>query len=41
MPTLEQMPPPLRSVMEELRKRATAQFVQRLYEDGLPAARLA
>ena len=41
MPTLDEMPAPLRSVIEELRQRPTAAFVQRLYDDGFPAARLA
>ena len=40
MPSLEEMPAPLRSVIEELRQRPTGAFVQRLYEDGLPDARL-
>lgn len=40
MPALEEMPPPLRTVMEELRQRPTAAFVQRFYDEGLGRARL-
>jgi len=39
MPALEQMPPVLRTAMEELRQRPTAAFVQRLYAEGFAAAR--
>jgi glutathione S-transferase len=39
LPTLAQMPPPLRTLMTELRTRPTAAFVQRFYAEGLPAAR--
>jgi glutathione S-transferase len=39
LPTLEQMPPPMRTLMTELRARPTAAFVQRFYAEGLPAAR--
>ena len=39
MPALEQMPPALRSVMEELRRTRTAAFVQRLYAEGIPPAK--
>lgn len=39
MPALEQMPPVLRTEMEELRQRPTAGFVQRLYSEGFAAAR--
>ncbi|HEX8528153.1 hypothetical protein [Allosphingosinicella sp.] len=39
LPALEQMPEPMRSLMKELRARPTAQFVQRFYSEGLPAAR--
>jgi glutathione S-transferase len=39
MPTLEQMPPAMRTLMTELRTRPTAAFVQRFYSEGLPAAR--
>jgi glutathione S-transferase len=39
LPTLEQMPPALRTLMTELRTRPTAAFVQRFYSQGLPAAR--
>lgn len=34
MPPLEAMPAPLRALMEELRARPTAAFVQRLYDTG-------
>lgn len=39
LPTLEQMPPALKTLMTELRTRPTAAFVQRFYAEGLPAAR--
>lgn len=39
LPALEQMPPPLRSLMTELRTCPTAAFVRRFYAEGLPAAR--
>ena len=39
LPTLEQMPPALRTLMTELRARPTAAFVQRFYAEGLPEAR--
>jgi hypothetical protein len=39
MPTLEQMPPAMKTLMTELRTRPTAAFVQRFYSEGLPAAR--
>jgi glutathione S-transferase len=39
MPTLEQMPPPMRALMTELGTRPTAAFVRRFYAEGLPAAR--
>jgi len=39
LPTLEQMPPALHTLMTELRTRPTAAFVQRFYSEGLPAAR--
>lgn len=38
LPTLEQMPPPMRNLMEQLRSTPTAACVQRFYSDGLPAA---
>src|SRR3954469_5690077 len=38
LPTLEQMPPPMRTLMEQLRGTPTAAFVQRFYSEGLPAA---
>jgi glutathione S-transferase len=34
MPALEEMPPPMRRAIEELRAHPTAAFVQRLYADG-------
>lgn len=34
MPPIEAMPAPLRALMEELRTRPTAAFVQRLYDTG-------
>lgn len=34
MPPVEATPPPLRALMEELRTRPTATFVQRLYDSG-------
>jgi glutathione S-transferase len=39
LPALEQMPPPMRTLMTELRDRPTAAFVRRFYAEGLPAAR--
>jgi len=39
LPTLEQSPPTMRTLMTELRTRPTAAFVQRFYSEGLPAAR--
>lgn len=39
MPALAEMPPVVRAAMEELREHPTAAFVQRLYAEGLPAAR--
>ncbi|MEA3064718.1 MAG: glutathione S-transferase [Sphingomonadales bacterium] len=39
MPTLEQTPPPMRTLMTELAARPTAAFVRRFYAEGLPAAR--
>ncbi|MDB5692906.1 MAG: hypothetical protein JWO81_1969 [Alphaproteobacteria bacterium] len=38
LPTLEQMPPPMRTLMDQLRGTPTAAFVQRFYSEGLPAA---
>ncbi|HEX5183943.1 MAG TPA: hypothetical protein VFW19_12430 [Allosphingosinicella sp.] len=38
MPALEQMPEPMKSLMESLRGTPTAAFVQRFYSEGLPAA---
>ncbi|HTU12069.1 MAG TPA: hypothetical protein VMG08_14355 [Allosphingosinicella sp.] len=34
MPPLEAMPAPLRTLMEDLRARPTAAFIQRLYDNG-------
>lgn len=34
MPPVEAMPEPLKSLMEEVRMRPTAAFVQRLYDSG-------
>jgi glutathione S-transferase len=39
MPAVGLMPAPLRNVVRELQVRPTAQFVQRLYAEGMPAAR--
>ena len=39
LPALEEMPPALRTVMEELRRSPTAAFVQRLYAEGIPPAK--
>ena len=39
MPALEQMPPAMRTLMDELRARPTAAFVRRFYAEGLAAAR--
>jgi glutathione S-transferase len=38
LPTLEQMPPPMRTLMDQLRGTPTAAFVRRFYSEGLPAA---
>ncbi len=38
MPPVEATPPPLRALMEELRARPTAAFVQRLYDSGFAPA---
>lgn len=35
MPPIEATPPPLRALMEELRTRPTAAFIQRLYDSGI------
>jgi glutathione S-transferase len=40
MPALEEMPQPMRRSLEELREHPTAAFVQRLYAEGFPAARI-
>lgn len=41
MPALAEMPPPVRSAMEELAAHPTADFVKRLYSEGFPRARAA
>jgi glutathione S-transferase len=38
LPPLEQMPPPMRILMEQLRDTPTAAFVRRFYAEGLPVA---
>ena len=40
LPAVELMPVPLRRVVRELREHPTAGFVQRLYAEGLPTARV-
>ena len=40
LPAVELMPSVLRSAIRELRRQPTGEFVQRLYAEGLPAARL-
>jgi glutathione S-transferase len=40
MPSAELMPSPLRRVVRELQARPTAAFVQRLYAEGFPKARV-
>jgi glutathione S-transferase len=40
MPRLEDMPPALKAVIEELRQRPTAAFVERFYDERLRAVRL-
>ncbi|WP_052134832.1 hypothetical protein [Sphingomonas sp. 37zxx] len=37
MPPVEVTPPPLRALMQELRARPTAGFVQRLFDSGFSA----
>jgi hypothetical protein len=39
MPAIGLMTLPLRTALAELRSRPTAAFVERLYAEGLPAAR--
>lgn len=38
LPMLDQMPPPMKSLIEQLRTSPTAAFVRRFYAEGLPAA---